>query len=110
VKRTSPAMVAATEYHRFATEAQLQQTILDAARQLNWMVYHTFDSRRSEPGFPDAVLLRGRRCLVLEFKTEKGRVSTAQTEWLEAFAEAGIDARVVRPSESDEVLDDLRRW
>ena len=41
-------------------EKQVQSAILDVARLLGWRVYHTFDSRKSEAGFPDLVLVRDR--------------------------------------------------
>jgi hypothetical protein len=39
-------------------EADFQATIVETARTLGWLIYHTHDSRRSSPGFPDLVLVR----------------------------------------------------
>lgn len=62
--------------------------------------YHTFDSRKSEPGFPDEIIVlptQG-RMIVAELKAEKGRVTPDQARWLEAFtAIAGTEVRVWRP-------------
>lgn len=57
-------------------EAVLQAQIEQLARTLGWLVYHTHDSRRSQAGFPDLVLVhaRQRRVLWRELKTQKGRV------------------------------------
>ena len=90
-------------------ECQLQQQVLDAARYLGYLAFHTFDSRRCEPGFPDAVLIgTGRfagRLIVLEFKTESGRVTVEQATWLGAWMQvSGAVVRVVRPSGIDETL------
>lgn len=90
------------------SEKDLQQTIVDAARRLGWAVYHTHDSRKSTPGFPDLVMLRGERCLVFELKTARGRVKPEQTTWLELFNNAGINARIVRPKDLDDVLAELQ--
>jgi hypothetical protein len=79
------AMVAKT-----MTEKQLQAAIVGAAQRLNWLVYHTHDSRRSQPGFPD---------LVLELKTMRGKVTTEQQQWLDALTNAGQDAAVWRPND-----------
>lgn len=90
------------------TEAEFQQQIIDTARLLGWKAYHTFDSRRSEPGFPDLVLVRD-RIVYLEVKSETGRVSAEQGEWLAAINAAGGSALVVRPSQWDEIVASLKR-
>ncbi len=81
------------------TERQLQDAILDAARVLGWQHrYHTHDSRRSAPGFPDLVLLRPPQIVVAELKTERGRLTGDQIGWLAAFeAVPGIEVFVWRP-------------
>ena len=47
--------------------------------------YHTFNSRKSEPGFPDEVIVLPRRLIVAELKSERGRVTPDQRRWLDAF-------------------------
>lgn len=84
------------------TEKQFQQTIVDMARLLGWRVYHTHDSRRSQPGFPDLVLVRD-RIVFLEVKTATGRLSDAQGEWIAAINGAGGTALVVRPADLPEI-------
>lgn len=94
------------------TEAQLQAMVVTAARTLGWLVYHTHDSRRSQPGFPDLVLVHPvqRRVLWRELKTERGRVSSAQDEWIHALTRAGQDVAVWRPADylDGSVLADLQ--
>lgn len=92
------------------TEKQLQQAIVEAAQLLGYRVYHTFDSRRSEPGFPDLVLLRERdgRRYAIECKTSKGVVKESQKDWLSAFCTCGVPAMVARPKDLDNVLEMLR--
>ncbi len=70
------------------TEAQLQEMIIARAKALGWLVYHTYDSRRSAPGFPDLVLCRSGQVLFIEVKSEKGKLSKAQDKWL---TELGVD-------------------
>ncbi len=80
-------MMKASELTLRLTEAELQQKITDRAELLGWMVYHTYDSRRSAAGFPDLVLARAGRVLFVEVKAEKGRLSVTQAKWL---SELGI--------------------
>lgn len=88
-------------------EAELEDSLLDRVTQLarlhGWLVYHTYDSQRSEPGFPDLTMVRGGRVVFRELKREKGRVSPHQKVWLEALATAGADAAVWRPSDWEEI-------
>lgn len=81
------------------TERELQQALLDAARLSGWTRrYHTHDSRRSEAGFPDLVLVHPRRLKLafIEVKAAKGRVSDAQRGWL-GDLELIADAAATRP-------------
>jgi hypothetical protein len=68
------------------SERLYQQSIVDLARILGWRTYHTFDSRRSAPGFPDLVLVKGERLVFAECKAARGKVSQAQRGWLEALS------------------------
>ncbi len=79
------------------TEAAFLQMVRDLARLCGWLVYHPHDSRRSEAGFPDLLLLRGDVLLVAELKTDRGRLTPAQELWLLRFRTAGIPASVWRP-------------
>lgn len=80
-------------------ERDLQDKVVRLARSLGWLTYHTHDSRRSEPGFPDLVLLHPARGRLLwrELKTEKGRATPAQKVWLAALSAVGMDAGLWRP-------------
>lgn len=86
------------------TERQWQQAICELASLLGWRWYHTHDSRRSPEGFPDLVLVKGGRLLFFECKTEKGRVTKAQDEWLTALGPVSDLAVVVRPSDWESVV------
>jgi hypothetical protein len=73
------------------SEAALQANILDAAKALRWLRYHTHISRKSQPGFPDLVLVheRQQRLIFAELKTEKGPVTPEQVEWLHQLRTTG---------------------
>ncbi|MFI8595884.1 VRR-NUC domain-containing protein [Rothia koreensis] len=81
------------------TEKQLQTHIMLLARRLKWRSYHTHDSRRSQPGFPDLVLVRpDRGVLWRELKTTRGRLTRDQQAWLNDLTQAGQNAAVWRPA------------
>lgn len=89
------------------TEAELFEAIRDAAKVGKWALYHTRDSRRSQAGFPDLVLVRGERVIFAELKTETGRLTIDQRDWIDALEAAGQDVRIWRPADLESVLREL---
>ena len=81
------------------TERELQEAIRELARYLQLLCYHTFDSRRSEPGWPDLVIVGPSGCLFRELKSERGRLTEAQTIWLSSLRTAGLDAAIWHPTD-----------
>ncbi len=79
------------------TEAQFQEKVTTRARARGWLVYHTYDSRRSAPGFPDLVLARDGRVMFVELKASSGRISAAQREWLTALGATDPAGNVSNP-------------
>lgn len=81
------------------TERELSEDVRTLADTLGLLAYHTYDSRRSEPGFPDWVIAGPRRVLFRELKTEAGRLTLSQVRWGEVLRSAGADYDVWRPSD-----------
>lgn len=82
------------------TEGDFQVQVVTLARSMGWHHYHTYDSRRSEAGWPDMVLVHPQRgALFRELKTQKGRLTRAQEEWLDRLTRAGLDTGVWRPAD-----------
>lgn len=91
------------------SEAELQQLVLDVASAYGVLAYHTHDSRRSQPGFPDLVLVGSTGVLYVELKSTKGRLSPMQIYWLNALHEAGQRAQVWRPADwPTTIVDELK--
>lgn len=96
-------MVTLDEYRQIEArnmpEKTLQTRVELHARQFGWLCYHTHDSRRSQPGWPDVFLTHPHtgKIIVRELKTMTGRVTKAQREWLDALGNAGLDTGVWRP-------------
>ncbi len=81
------------------TERDFMAQIIQAAILLGWRIYHTHDSRRSPAGFPDLFMVRGSRVLAFEVKTQRGKLTQPQQDWLTDMQIAGIDVKIARPSD-----------
>ena len=93
---------------QFVTEAEFQQAVVELAELCGWLVYHTYDSRRSAPGFPDLVLARQNVLLFWELKVSKGRATPAQRGWLDALKATGANVDVLYPEDWAAIEIDLR--
>lgn len=99
------------------SEAQWEKTLVALAHLNGWMVagFRTAQVgkswqtpvRHDAKGWPDLVLVRD-RVIFVELKTNKGRISDAQDEWIMALETAGQEVYVWRPSDWDEVVEVLR--
>ena len=94
-------------------ERHLQDRLIEAARLCGWRVYHTFDSRRSQPGFPDLVMVRDGELLALELKRGPAEVvamarsdsGREQLAWIADLREVpGVRAAVISPENEDLAL------
>ncbi|HYE20941.1 MAG TPA: hypothetical protein VEA69_21020 [Tepidisphaeraceae bacterium] len=81
------------------SEKDFQADVIRFAKANGWRVYHTFTSKRSEPGYPDLTLVRGSRLIFAELKTESGKATAEQSEWLDAIRAARVPAYLWRPSD-----------
>lgn len=91
-------------------EKDWQAQVVQLARLSGWRrIYHTFDSRRSQGGFPDLVLVRPPELLIVELKTDVGKVKPNQQEWLDDLAACGVETAVWRPRDFDDIVQRLRR-
>lgn len=89
-------------------ERDWQEVVVAYARIKGWFVYHTHDSRRSAPGFPDLVMVRAGRIVMAELKTETGRIRPEQAKWIEALsAVPSVEVHLWRPSAWVQVRDTL---
>ncbi len=83
-------------------EKDFQQQIIEIASAYGWLVYHTYDSRRSQPGYPDLTLVHPTYgFIVAELKTEKGRLRPAQQQWIAALQANGVECYIWRPRDLD---------
>ncbi len=97
------------------TEKQFQAWVRKAALTAGWRYYHTWNSFRSPSGFPDCVMVHAkkRKLIFAELKSETGKVSEQQWEWLLDIqemrpADKSVDVYVWRPSDMDKIWDLLK--
>ena len=84
------------------SEEELDANVMDAARRFGFTLgYHTFDSRRSDIGFPDRILVsvQQKRVLWIEEKREGKEPAPYQAAWIAALLECGQEAYIIRPSD-----------
>ncbi len=86
---------------------QLKQRIIELARYRGFeFIYHTWNSIHSPAGFPDLLLLRSGRLVVIELKIRPDNLRAEQYEWLIAFR--GITDFVFVWDDSDEDFEEIK--
>jgi len=102
-------------------EATLKAAVVNVARMNGWLIHHDLPAMNTrgrwathtqgDVGFPDLVLLSPHygQLLVVELKAEKGRITTSQQNWLDAFDLTGIENHVIRPSDLEFITHRLSR-
>ncbi len=112
-----------TRMARRVTESDFQQTIIDAAHALGWVVAHFRPARvikngmetwrtavaADGAGFPDLILVKPPRLLVVEVKSETGKLSKDQEDWLRLFAKCGIEWHLWYPKDDWQTIEDCLR-
>ncbi len=90
------------------TEKELQANVLELAKINSWLFFHAYDSRRSQPGFPDLVMLRYDRLIFVELKSAKGRLRPEQVMWQQGL-EVVQTRKAVRRNEHN-LLPEVYLW
>lgn len=91
------------------TEKQFLEQIRSLAKMTGWMVYHTYDSRRSQAGFPDLTMARRPRIIFAEAKREGGEATDPQEEWGDELSDCGgVEYYLWQPSDWDQIVEVLR--
>ena len=91
------------------SERQLQDAIAELAQVRGFMVHHQRPARTAEgwrsavmydgKGWPDLVIVGHGRCLIVEVKSEKGKVTLDQHAWLEMLRDTTVEVHVWRPAD-----------
>ena len=113
-------------------EEDFFQQILDLAHIFGWRVAHFRPARTKNgwrtavagdgAGFPDVVMVKSPRLIFAELKSEKGKLTPEQEEWLDGLGSCGdavrqlghlvdkegVEVYLWRPSDLDNIIDILR--
>lgn len=84
------------------SEKVFRHQVIDLSKLFGWKHYFTWTSIHSPKGFPDLVLVR-ERVIFAELKTEKGKITPNQQEWIDALRKANQEVYLWRPSDFDEI-------
>ena len=92
-------------------EKDFLQNVVNLATLNGWLSFHDYDSRFNKKGYPDLTLVRPPRVIFAELKSEKGRVSVYQQNWIDNLKECpGVEMYVWRhPGDWDSIISLLSR-
>ncbi len=90
------------------TEKDFERQIKELAQVYHWHYYHTWTSIHSPAGFVDVVMCRGERLISAELKSEKGKLTKYQQEWLDALKLTGAEVYLWRPSDFNTIVEIMR--
>ncbi len=98
------------------SEAGFQRWVINTAHIFGWKVAHFRPAMNQRgkwmtpvqadgAGFPDLTMANAqlRRVIFVELKTETGKLTSAQEDWISHLAQAGQDVYVWRPSMRDDI-------
>ena len=105
--------------HNLLSERDFKNTIVKFARDCGWLVHHDLPSQRAngswatatqgDSGFPDLVLVhpgnanRPPLLVFAELKTQRGKTTAGQEQWLEALWNNNQIAFIWRPNQMPEI-------
>lgn len=96
------------------SEKQFLEQVIDLAKLSGYeFIYHVLEqrnfARRTSAGFPDLIITRDGRLIVVELKTEKGQPTPEQYFWLLEFLKIpGTEVYLWKPSDWEEIIEVLR--
>jgi len=102
------------EYRKRMTEAEFTETVIQLAKFYGWQVSHfrpAWTERgwrtplQGHAGYPDLTLARHGVVMLIELKTERGKVTKEQARWAEAIGE---QYRLWRPTDLDTIKEELK--
>ena len=102
------------------TEAQFQQQIIDLGHLYGWRIAHFRPALTSKgyktpvsadgKGFPDLVMVKRARLIFAEVKSDTGKLSPEQKDWITALTcSMRCECYIWKPENWDEIVEILTR-
>jgi len=93
------------------TERDLREQVRDLCKLFGYKMYFTWTSIHSPRGFPDLVLANREkhRLIFAELKSDKGKLTPSQEEWLDLLKECGQEVYLWRPGDIEHIAEILRQ-
>jgi len=103
------------------SEKDFQQQIIDLAHIYGWRIAHfrhawSQDGRRcmtpvqaDGKGWPDLVMVKGKRVIIAEVKSDTGKPTPEQQEWLDALRQARMEVFLWRPKDWDTIQETITK-
>lgn len=86
------------------------EQLIPMLQRLGYFPWHDLDSRKNEAGFPDVwAISPARGLIVVEAKSETGRLMRCQECWITLLRRHAQLAFVIRPSQLDDLANLLQR-
>lgn len=104
-----PAKGARAVLDSATTERDFQGAVLELATLLGWRYYCVPDSRMCPAGWPDLALWQPPHFMLVELKTERGRVREAQQQTIDELRECGLEVHIWRPGDWETIQQTLMR-
>lgn len=106
-----------SNYKYHITEGEFSQQVEDLLNLFGWRWCH-FRPARTEhgwrtalsgyQGFPDYIVVRDSRLIIFELKSEKGKLTDFQQDWLDTLKACGQTVYVWRPADIEAIAEILR--
>jgi len=99
-------------------EKEFQRSVIEYAKMMGWRVHHTLPALtqrgrwitpvQGDVGFPDLILCRPPRLIIVELKRVGGKVSPQQEEWLSALQACdGVECYIWYPHDWEKIVEIL---
>ena len=86
------------------SEKDFRRQVTQLAQLQGWKVHYNWTELHSAKGWPDLTLCRLSRLVFAELKSDKGKTTAEQEEWLDALRQTNVEVYLWRPTDFDNIV------